>query len=127
MQCSETRLFKVGITHDIASRLASIQSANPFEVNLIDSCQWLTKGEALSLEKQIHKYLKNQKSHVMGEWFELTKQLEQKIRHKFFAYQEAQQIWASDCTGIMARELESTHPFWANFYNTDGYEVWELK
>lgn len=55
---------KIGTSKDVMHRLAAIQSATPYEVELVG----LWKGEA-SREEEWHKALEH--CHVRGEWFKL--------------------------------------------------------
>ena len=58
------QFFKVGITSNIRKRVSSIKSANPFPIVLIGSRYSVN---AKSLEKELHKELKQHLVH--GEWY----------------------------------------------------------
>ena len=77
VQCGE--YVKIGSATDVKTRVAAIQSANPYEV----SCLFI--GEGLGhREKEMHDKLKN--LHHRGEWFKASEEL-------FFALREEEELF----------------------------------
>lgn len=61
------KLCKIGRAHNINSRMAQLQTGNPYQLYLIASC---LSQDAVGLELSLHQqYAENR---VQGEWFELT-------------------------------------------------------
>lgn len=61
---------KVGLTKDLGSRLASIQTACPFPVALVHSLRVPTRWMAREIENCFHSTQKHNRSH--GEWFSMS-------------------------------------------------------
>lgn len=68
---------KIGITNNIANRMCSIQTCNPFVIELVFAVEI---EDAFNIEQDIHSSLKEY--NVLGEWFKLTtKQIGDIISH----------------------------------------------
>lgn len=59
--------YKVGISNDVESRLAQLQTGNPLELS-IEACYGFDNAEIV--EKSIHQAWKKEK--VRGEWFSIS-------------------------------------------------------
>lgn len=59
--------FKIGITNSLGSRLASIQTGNPFKVSVLLALDFQDRSDALLLEKTFHE--QNNDIRMEGEWF----------------------------------------------------------
>jgi hypothetical protein len=67
MQCSETKVIKIGISHDPLARLSALQVGHPFPlsiVRLIDPRRFTAE----KIEKELHKALDDFR--LCGEWFD---------------------------------------------------------
>ena len=60
--------IKIGMARNVARRMATMQTGNAFELNLLASLKCTSRGDAQILEKQIHKRFKSQR--IRGEWFQ---------------------------------------------------------
>lgn len=70
IQCKANQFFthyKIGIANDVQTRLATLQTGNPFELELIE-CYGFENAEIV--ERAIHQAFKKQR--IRGEWFELN-------------------------------------------------------
>lgn len=64
LRLGDTNYFKVGMTTDINGRVASLQTATPFDLHLIAAAE---HPNAFAVEKDMHEMLKP--CHVRNEWF----------------------------------------------------------
>lgn len=64
---SYTEVYKIGIANDPQSRLAQLQTGNPYKLEII-SCYGFE--DASMVEKSLHQAYKSQR--LQGEWFELN-------------------------------------------------------
>lgn len=64
--CSRTNSVKIGIAKDIDSRLKVLQTANPFQLSILD----YTEG---NIEKTLHKKFEHLKT--KGEWFKYSDEI----------------------------------------------------
>ena len=63
------RLVKIGITSDLNSRLAALQTANPTKINLVYVLVCKSRDHALALETKFHELLSSYRKN--GEWFSI--------------------------------------------------------
>ena len=64
-----TSFYKIGISINPKKRLYSLQTANPHKLILVKKYKFQSKFEAISVEKEIHTYLKKHKCLGGKEWF----------------------------------------------------------
>lgn len=65
IRLGDTDYFKVGMTTDINGRMASLQTATPFDLHLIAAS---AHKNALAVERDMHDGLKD--FHIRNEWFQ---------------------------------------------------------
>ncbi len=63
-------VVKIGISSDIASRTACLQTAMPFKLELLGWVAYASATAARAAERKLHKKLKLKR--MEGEWFRLT-------------------------------------------------------
>lgn len=61
---------KIGVTNDVARRVATLQTANHEELTLVYVFKCQSQEHALSLESAFHS--KYQHHHIRGEWFDVS-------------------------------------------------------
>ena len=61
---------KIGYAKNVKLRRDELQVGSPIPVTIYWAAR-LFHADAISLEKECHKSLKNQKKHIRGEWFKL--------------------------------------------------------
>lgn len=61
--------IKIGIAHNIKSRMRSLQTASPFYMNLLGYIDCPSRHEAYSLERELHRNLSFCSGR--GEWFKM--------------------------------------------------------
>lgn len=62
--------YKIGVGGNLRKRISSIQTGNPYKVELIHAWDFIEEEVAYEIEAELHKkYIKNRKQ---GEWFTLT-------------------------------------------------------
>lgn len=62
------RACKIGISNDPGRRVRNIQTSNDCLVTIFWACR-LARKEAQTLEREIHKYLRETLTHKQGEWY----------------------------------------------------------
>jgi hypothetical protein len=67
IKCSDTKLFKVGITEDFVTRISNMHVDNPFPIYAV--CVISTEN-ARDVESNLHNYLEPYR--WQGEWFRLS-------------------------------------------------------
>ena len=65
IQCPETKVIKIGISHDPLKRIAMFQTGYPYKLELIRT---IVTDSAKGMESALHKALSDFKLH--GEWFD---------------------------------------------------------
>lgn len=65
IRMGDTNYFKVGISRDVNERLASLQTATPFALTLVDYAE---QENSLEVERDIHRALREYQ--VRNEWFQ---------------------------------------------------------
>ena len=60
--------IKIGIANNIERRVATLQTGNPFKLNVIALIPCDSRQHAAELEKQIHRFFVKQ--NIRGEWFQ---------------------------------------------------------
>jgi hypothetical protein len=60
------RLYKIGISTDVAKRLQTIQTGSPYPLTLIEVCEC---EDPRSVEKELHKICAQFR--IQGEWFKM--------------------------------------------------------
>jgi hypothetical protein len=66
---ANTNLFKIGITKDFSQRLRSLQTGNPYIIEIYNFYPIKTSRQ---IESLLHKRYQHRK--LAGEWFQLTYQ-----------------------------------------------------
>lgn len=74
-------LFKVGYSNNVEKRLATLQTAIPFDLEIVDLIHCQDSDKARRIESIIHKYI--EEHHYRGEWFKMPIE---KIAHVFKKY-----------------------------------------
>ncbi len=59
--------IKIGLAKNIEKRLADLQVANPYQLQLIMAFPTNSRKHAEMVEKRLHRYFKHK--HIRGEWF----------------------------------------------------------
>ena len=77
----QTSPVKIGVTSDLESRIASLQTGNPYKLTCKALIPCDDKTQAYHLESFFHKQFK--KNRMMGEWFKLYNFNMKKLLHRF--------------------------------------------
>ncbi len=64
--------IKIGISKSISSRIAMMQTGNPYKITLRAEYKVASETEARRLEKELH--IKYNDKQLIGEWFDLTQE-----------------------------------------------------
>lgn len=64
------RHFKVGISHNVKSRVSGLQAFNPEHIDIVATK--FADTDAYSIEQELHRSLEKMKAKGANEWFELT-------------------------------------------------------
>lgn len=67
IQMTGTNFYKIGVASCVERRVKEIQTSNPHEIKIIQTCEF---RNPYAIENKIHKKLK--KNRKQGEWFELN-------------------------------------------------------
>jgi len=70
VKCEGSHYYKIGLSIDPLARLASLQTACPFRLLLLQTCGFPDYEPARQAERQAHNALAKHRVH--NEWFELT-------------------------------------------------------
>jgi predicted GIY-YIG superfamily endonuclease len=60
--------IKVGVARNVERRISTMQTGNPFKLNLLASISCDSRVSAYALEAKIHKFFARQR--IRGEWFQ---------------------------------------------------------
>lgn len=74
-----TNFYKIGRTKNVEQRIYSLRTANPYPVEVVLACRI---DEAFKVEAYLH--YKLQRYSIRGEWFELPKDILDKIKDKLY-------------------------------------------
>lgn len=69
-----TNVFKVGVSKNVPKRLTTLQSSNPYELELVAILKPFDII-AKEVETAFHQILKYHNCHIRGEWFELNEKV----------------------------------------------------
>ena len=73
---------KIGVAHNIPSRIKELQTGNPRKLKCYGARPFLTAEEAFAFEAELHKTFSGRR--MIGEWFDLSfKMIARKVRHKY--------------------------------------------
>ena len=61
--------IKIGVTSDVLGRIEALQSASPFDLELVWCARCPTRSAAFVLERHLHQKFESRR--VRGEWFTL--------------------------------------------------------
>jgi hypothetical protein len=72
IQIKDFDLFKVGYSNNVKKRLVALQTAIPFDLEIISLIRCQDSNNARRIEDIIHEYIAEY--HYRGEWFKMPKE-----------------------------------------------------